>query len=223
MHISDPTFAAAAVTMTLADLPECPVSPAQAHAQWAWCARRVFAPAGVPLQFLPQDQAGLRAAPWIWLRLNFAGQEFGLALSEAWAAALVLADGWALEGLDDASLDAWCRVRWAANFPQGLMLLQAGFSAAAAGLDALSSWPWHQAWRGVHVASQEDSGHEVQLWAPADFPAQAAAQLVSGCAQSVLASPLAGLHLDLPLVAARWTADAADVVDLAVGDLLLVG
>jgi hypothetical protein len=219
----DRTHEPMAVVMTLNDLPECSVSLAQAHAQWAWCARRVFAPAGVPLQFKPVDFSELLSAPKMWLRLDFSGQAFGVALSPAWAAALVIADGWSLDSLDDASLDAWCRVRWASAFPAGLTLLQAGFSATAAGLDALSAWPLKQAWQAIHVDSQERSGHEIQLCAPADFPLQAMAQLVSACAQSVQPSPMAGVYLDLPLVAARWTSDAADVVDLAVGDLLLVG
>jgi hypothetical protein len=223
MQVFDQNNAALAVPMSLQDLAELPISLAQANAQWAWCSRHVFTPAGLPVQFKPLADDSAMVQPVFWLRLNFAGQDFGLALPQAWAASLFLMDGWTQDGMDDASLDAWCRVRWASAFPAGLLLLQAGFSADGAGFPSLDTWPITQSWQGLHLDSQERSGHDIQLWAPVDFPLQSAAKLVGACAQTVQASPMAHVHLNLPLIAARWTADATDVIDLAVGDLLVLG
>jgi hypothetical protein len=61
------------------------------------------------------------------------------------------------------------------------------------------------------------------LWIPDHFPVKALAELVGQQAKAVVPSPLSGLPITLPMIAARWCMNAEDLMDLVVGDLLLIG
>lgn len=208
--------------LTLADLPVLELHPALSNAHLLWCSRRHFSVGGVDLQFEPVADVTPLAPVAIWMQLDFAGAPCVLGLSAAWASALIQSDGWTLESLDDASLDLWCQTRWARQFPAGLLLTQSCFKRESLGLPVGEAMN-RSAWIGRHVSSREISGHQLQLWTPDSFPVMALAELVGLKAKAVLPSPLSSLPITLPMVAARWSVDAQDLVDLAVGDLLLVG
>jgi hypothetical protein len=208
--------------LSLDDLPVYGMHSAQNNAALAWCSRRHFSVGGVDLQFEPVAQVIFPESAALWMQLDFAGTSCVLALSPEWASALIQNDGWTLDSLDDLSLDMWCRVRWAPLFPSGLLLTQSSFkieSLASITLDGMVQ----SSWVGRHVSSRELSGHMIHLWTPEHFPVTALAELVGAKAKTILSSPLLNLPITLPIVAARWCVDADDLIDLAVGDLLLVG
>jgi hypothetical protein len=220
MHSGD--FSAPIKALTLDDLPLCKLNSLQNNAMLTWCSRRIFSIGGVDLQFEPAFDVNSLAPATVWMQLDFAGSACVLALSAAWAAALIQQDGWTLDAMDDLSLDMWCRVRWAPHFPSGLILAQSGFKVESLGPMALEGMT-QLAWIGRHASSQELSGHELHLWTPENFPVKALAELVGQQAKAVLPSPLSGLPITLPMIAARWCMDAEDLMDLVVGDLLLIG
>jgi len=208
--------------LSIDDLPVEVMGSAKNNAIQAWCSRRLFSVGGIELQVEPVADVKSPVPASIWMQLDFAGAACVIALSKAWTSALIQNDGWTLDSLDDLSLEMWCRVRWVPLFPPGLSLIQAGFNRESLGAIPLESMS-QSTWCGRHASSRESSGHIIDLWTPEDFPVTALAELVGTRAKTILPSPLAKLPITLPLVAANWCVDAEDLIDLAVGDLLLVG
>jgi hypothetical protein len=106
-------------------------------------------------------------------------------------------------------------------WPGGLVLRQATvafetLTGVPEGLQALGTWV------GRHQHTGEPSGHEVTLWAAPDFPLAALLDACAAWASARLPSPLEGLPIEMPLVAARWSIEAGQLADLAVGDVLLL-
>ena len=143
MHSGD--FSAPIKALTLDDLPLCKLNSSQNNAMLTWCSRRIFSIGGVDLQFEPVFEVNSLAPATIWMQLDFAGSACVLALSAAWAAALIQQDGWTVDAMDDLSLDMWCRVRWAPHFPSGLILTQSGFKVESLGpmaLEGMTQLAW---------------------------------------------------------------------------------
>jgi hypothetical protein len=147
--------------------------------------------------------------------------------SAAWAGALAQAEGVALAQLGPETLDLLCQLRLAPRLPTGLTLRQAAFERLALAAEAAEAaegpgLALAGQWVGRHLATGEASGHALQLWAPPGFALQALLQTLEPLVSDTLASPLAQLPIALPLVAARWQLPAAELIDLAVGDVLVL-
>jgi hypothetical protein len=162
-----------------------------------------------------------RPAAWLWL--EWAGVPLLAGVSPAWADALSLTlAGAAIDQLGDASLDLVGQLKLAPRLPAGLTLRQAartrqGLDDGPDGLDSLGVWV------ARHVDTGEPSGHAVQLWAGSGFALQALLGAFVPLSTARQPSPLADLPLALPLVAARWHVAADQLLDLAVGDVLILG
>lgn len=217
-----PALDAAAVALRNADL--------------AQLGRRVFALGGVAVRFhqaaLPpqgaaraegglNDPAAQEPAVWLWL--EWAGVPLLAGVSEAWAGAVAQSlAGLGLDALGEPGLDLLCQLQLAPRLPAGLILRQAARSrghleGVPGGLTFLGCWA------GLHHASGEPSEHTVQLWAPPGLAVQALLAAFVPLARETLPSPLAGVPIALPLVAARWPMDAVVLQDLSVGDVLILG
>lgn len=167
----------------------------------------------------PAVQPTVEPAVWLWL--EWAGAPMLAGLSAAWAGAATQAAGVGLEQLSDETLDLLAHLRLSARLPAGLVLRQAAFRR-----EALADLPKGLVpiggWTGRHLSTDEASGHAVRLWAEPGFPVQSLLRAFEPFVSEVLPSPLAQLPIALPLVAARWSVDAGELRDLAVGDVLLI-
>lgn len=168
----------------------------------------------------------MHAAAWepaVWLWLEWAGVPLLAGVSPAWADALARTlAGAAVDQLGDASLDLLCQLKLASRLPAGLTLRQAARSRQALddgpdGLDCLGVWA------ARHLDTGEPSGHAVQVWAGEGFALQALLGAFVPLSVARQPSPLAAMPLALPLVAARWQVAADQLLDLAVGDVLILG
>jgi hypothetical protein len=239
-----------AAALGLADLAALDAGEAaRRNADLAYLARRVFRLGGVAVRFIADTAPNAEAAPTaagagagggpaatagaaglveaaddvaVWLWLEWAGAPLLAGLSAAWAAALAQGAGVGLEQLSDETLDLLWQLRLSARLPAGLVLRQAAFRREAL-TDLPAGLAFTGRWTGLHQATGEASGHGVQLWAGPGFPLQALHRAFEPFVSEVLPSPLAQLPIALPLVAARWSVDAAELQDLAVGDVLLLG
>ena len=198
---------------------------ARRNADLAQMGRLVFSVGGASVRFTrtPCDQA-ITEAPReaVWLSLHWAGMPVLGAVSPALAhaVALSLADQ-DLEQLGPESVGLFAQIVLAPLWPAGLVLRQAAvayerLTGMPEGLQALGTWV------GRHQNTGEPSGHAVTLWAAPDFPLAALLEACTGWASARLPSPLEGFPVELPLVAARWSVEAGQLADLAVGDVLLL-
>lgn len=188
-----------------------------AHMAW-----REYALGGAAVRFERRQTVEALSGPGdVWLSVLHAGSPARLRISRAWADALASSAGLRLRDMGRDKLELLCLTRLMPHWPETVTLEAAAFTQddLAAPSDALVS---HGVWVGVYTASQEDSGHAVEVLAA---PAFAVYALIAAFDQHLLrARPprLAQLPWSLPLVAARWTIDAGELVGLEVGDVLLI-
>lgn len=225
---------APAQTIGLADLAMLDAAEVARHnAGLAFLARRVFTLGGLPVRFerlVDTDVDDPAEPPALWLALALAGVPLLAGVSAAWAGALAQAEGVALAQLSPETLDLLCQLRLAPRLPTGLTLRQAAFERRALAAEAAETAEAAERpglalaghWAGRHLATGEASGHALQLWTPTGFALQALLQTLEPFVSGTLASPLAQLPIALPLVAARWQLPAAELIDLAVGDVLVL-
>lgn len=171
------------------------------------------------------DEAAEASAwePAVWLWLEWSGVPLLAGVSTAWAGAMAQTlAGAGIDQLSDAGVDLLCQIKLAPRLPAGLMLRQAARARQALddGLDGLELLG---VWAARHLGTDEASGHAVQLWAGAGFALQSFLSAFAPLSSGRQASPLAGVPMTLPLVAARWHVDADQLLDLAVGDVLILG
>ena len=186
-------------------------------------ARREFALGGPPFRFervMGQEPGAQRGD--VWLALQFAGSAVVIRVAREWAAGLADASGVVLADLNNEMLNLLCLTRLAPRLPPGVSFLSAAFSRdglelAFDGLEARGTW------RSKLAATGEQGGQGFQLWAGSGFPVYAFLAAFDGQVHRWLPPALATLNLSLPLVAARWSLDADQLVGLAPGDVLLIG
>jgi len=196
------------------------------NADLALLAPLVFDVGGAPVRFgwvpcVDSDLASLESAAWLWL--TWSGMPLLVAASPALADAVTqsVAD-LGMDQLGDTGIDLFAQLMLAPNLPPGLTLRQAALARERLaelpqGLEPLGVW------QGRHRDSGEPSGHRLLLWAGPGFPLAALLGAVAGLAAQRLRPALASLPLALPLVAARWQVGADQLLDLAVGDVLILG
>lgn len=199
---------------------------AHRNADLALLSRLVFAVGGAPVRFAwssctESDLASSRSAAWLWL--TWSGMPLLVAVSPALADAVgqSVAD-LGMDQLGDSGIDLFAQLMLAPHLPAGLTLRQAALerehlAELPQGLELLGVW------QGRHRDSGESSGHRLWLWAEPGFPLAALLGAVAGLAAQRLPSALASLPVTLPLVAARWQVEADQLLDLAVGDVLILG
>jgi hypothetical protein len=184
--------------------------------------RCIFSIGGAPVRFewSPDSVETFQSA--VWLRLTWSGLPMLVVVSDALAEAVAqsLAD-LGIGQLGASGLELFAHLMLAPRLPQGLVLTEAALS-----LEALSEGPQELqslgVWKGRHIRSDEPSGHLLQLSVGPDFPLESLLNACAGWASSSLPPPLAGLPIALPLVVARWCVDADQLLDLAVGDVLIL-
>ena len=215
----------------LDDLPAIDAAQAgQINVDLACLARCVFDIGGAKVRFvgqLPSPPGSLQGSsaaadePAAWLWLEWAGVPMLAGFSAAWAGAATQALGVGLDQLSDEALDLLAQWQLSPRLPKGLVLRQAALSRSA-----LRGVPeglgWVRQWSGLHEATAEPCGHSVQLWAAPGLPLHALHQVLAPLAIATVPTALAHLPITLPLVAARWSVDAAVLRDLSIGDVLLL-
>lgn len=196
------------------------------NADLALLGRAVFSVGGAPIRFQRTPgvaAASLRSPAAAWLWLSWSGQPLLAAASAPLAEAVAqsVADA-GLEQLGPSGIELFAQLMLAPLLPDGLTLRQAALSR-----EAMSEMPALReplgTWQGRHLESGEPSGHWLALWAGPQFPLAALLGAVAGLASSRLAPALAALPVAMPLVAARWSVEADQLLDLAVGDVLMLG
>lgn len=184
--------------------------------------RREYHCAGLVLRFGRQDadptpdQAGD-----VWLALVHAGQPLRLRISKPWAESLAGSAGLTLHGLDRGKLDLLCLTRLVPHLPSTLQYQAAAFAPTELP-EPTEDFVNHGIWCGVHCETDEVSGHQVQIEAAANFPIYGFFASFDRYLRRAKPHRLAQLSLPVPLVAARWTVQASDLVGLEVGDVLLI-
>lgn len=181
-------------------------------------ARRIYAVASQPLRFAWMPG---RTAPegGLLAELFWQGQPVRVALSRAWSQSLVSSVLPDLQALSPEVLDLLAITRAAPALPPGVVLRRLHLQSESLADDTLG---FVGTWAGSDAVSNEATGHELGLWGGADFPVYAFFRAFDAWVLRHLPSPLAGCPMSLPLVGARWQAPAADLHDLAVGDILLI-
>jgi hypothetical protein len=211
-------------TLELSELPEVPVHEvAWSNADLQFFARRVYRFAGLQVRFGRQGEASAvapSAKSGVWMALAFAGQELVLQCSQACAQTVLQAQGWSLEGLSPEALQLMGQTRLAPVLPDGVVLRSLSFASNAMlspGLVPMGTWA------ARHASTQEPSEISMRVWAPPGFAFYAFAKAWDAWLLGHEKPRFAALPWTLPLVCARWSTDAADIEDLAVGDVLLIG
>lgn len=196
------------------------------NADLALLGRAVFSVGGAPVGFQRVPGAvsvSPSGQPAVWFRLTWSGLPLLVAASTALADAVAqsLADV-GVDQLGASGLELLSQLMLAPLLPAGLTLREAACSR-----EALTEMPEVTeplgTWQGRHLDSGEPSGHWLALWAEPRFPLAALLGAVAGLASSHRPHALAALPIALPLVAARWSVDADQLLDLAVGDVLILG
>lgn len=195
------------------------------NADLAFLDRRIFQLGGLELRFVRLDDgaptAETAAPPAAWLWLERAGVPLLAGFSAAWAGAWTQDAGMGLDQLSEEALNLLAQLTLSPRLPAGLTL-----RAAALERDAMTDLPPGLGavgrWSGRDAATGEPSGHEIQVWGGAGCTPQALYATVAPLTHRVLPPPLAQVPVPLPLVAARWSVDADQLHDLAVGDVLLL-
>lgn len=184
--------------------------------------RREYDVGGLDLRFERVETPQPAQAGDIYLALLHAGSLAHVRVSRPWADSLASAVGIRLDGLGPDKLELLCLTRLSPHLPKSVQ-----FQAAAYALTDLPPTPNalhdHGTWCGVHSNTGEFSGHALQILADGAFPVYAFIAAFDQYLKRALPPRMAGLPLSVPLVAARWTTDAADLVGLEVGDVLLIG
>jgi hypothetical protein len=163
----------------------------------------------------------------LWLALTFQGQPVMLRVSQAWAQALAGGVGLDICTLDDDLLNVLCLSRLVPHLPRGLIWL--GVSRSRSDLLAWSVWTQEVSWHdfGVWIAhdplTEEPGTWQVQIWGQPDMALYALWHAFDPYVAHRPPTPLSESPWALPLVAARWSVDALELTDLAVGDVLLIG
>lgn len=210
-------------TLSLRDLPEVDAKAVmQRNADLRHMSRREYEFGGMALRFERfWDVAPGRGKGDIWLALVHAGAPVRLCLSRTWAEFFAGMAGLTLSEIGRDKLELLCLTRLVPHLPRSVQ-----FQAVAYTPDDLPPFQGelvsHGHWRGVQAATGEFSGHEFQIEAAEGFAAYAFLSTFDPFLRRHLPSPLATLALPLPLVAARWVAEAADLADLEVGDVLFI-
>lgn len=179
-------------------------------------ARRIYGLGGQRLRFAVSEQAppqgGLQA------QISWQGHSLWVALDRAWSAALL--SRWPGQQLAAPQvLELMALTRVAPALPQGVGLERLWQAAPG---EAAPPAPLAGVWTGQLADTGEPSGHALALWAAPELPVYAFFQAFDAWLVELAPTPLAGLPIDLPLVAARWQAPAADLQDLAAGDVLMI-
>jgi hypothetical protein len=184
--------------------------------------RREYHLDGLRLRFERIETTQTPQAGDIWLALLHAGSIVHLRVSRQWADSLAGAAGISLEGLGRDKLELLCLIRLSPHLPKSVQLLAVAYSLADLHQEPHELYN-HGAWRGVHTITGEVSGYVLQIFAEQTFPVYAFIASFDPYLKRSLAPRMASLPLSVPLVAARWTADAGDLIGLEVGDVLLIG
>jgi hypothetical protein len=211
-------------TLSLKDLPELEGRLVQQrNADLLHLGRREYELGGMALRFERcLDGEATEAAEGVCLALLYAGEPLRLRLSRAWAEFFAGMAGVTLAEIGRDKLDLLCLTRLVPHLPSSVQFQAAAYTPAD--LPPLQAEPvCHGSWRGVHVATGEASGHAFALEAAAGFSTYAFLLAFDPYLRRTLPPPLATLPLSMPLVAARWVAEAGDLAGLEVGDVLLIG
>lgn len=220
------------IPVALEELPELDGREvARCNADLAQFGRRVFSVAGAPVLFHRASENEVSrseldtelarpGSAWLWL--EWSGVPLLAVVSPALAEAVaqMVADT-GVDQLGPSGMELFGQLMLAPRLPEGLMLRQIGLSRMALG-EMPSTPELLGTWWGRHRGTGEPSGHRITVFAAADFPLVALLTVVAGMASAILPSPLAGLPIPMPLVAARWSVDALQLIDLAVGDVLIL-
>lgn len=186
-------------------------------------ARREFVCAGVSLRF--QRVTGHEAAAQrgdVWLALQFAGSPVVLRVARDWAQLVANSAGVALADLHNDTLNLLCLTRLVPKLPPGVRYEMAAFSQDSLGvtLEGLDS---RGSWAASNALSGEPCNYRLQLWAAEGFPVYAFFAAFDAYVRRFLPSALQSFPLSLPLVAARWSIEADQLVGLELGDVLIIG
>lgn len=209
--------------LTLDDLPELDAQMlAECNADLLHMGRREYDFVGQVLRFERRSvEPSAPLAGDVWLAFQHAGSPLHVRVSRPWADAMAGAAGLSLNELGRDKLELLCLTRLSPLLPSTLQFLAAAFSNAD--LPQLPE-PFlnHGTWCGVYSATGEVSALDFQIVAPSNFPVYAFIASFDRYLMRWLPPRLAGLPLSVPMVAARWTIDAGDLVGLEVGDVLLI-
>ena len=161
-------------------------------------------------------------APAAWLWLEWSGATFLAGISSAWAEVVTqrLADQ-SLTQLGEAGLDLLGHMRLAPLLPSGLNLRQVALTQNAL-QGEFGKLSCLGVWRGSHLATQEPSGHELQLWGGETFALESLLLCCAQMAKRHLSSPLAHMPITLPLIAAKWPVPVNILAELSLGDVLIL-
>lgn len=213
----------ATTALGLEDLPsESSVAVLRRNQDLAHFARRVYRMAGTGLRFTRLGEDETLATPEdVYLSLTYAGTPFVLRVSGAWAEALAQEAGVSMTDLSGPSLQLLCMTRLIPLLPREVRL-QSAHWVTPESQQVLLGLSHVGAWAGVHARTGEFTGHRFAVFAPDGFPLYSFFSSCDVWLQERTPSVLINLALPLPLVAARWSVKAADMVDLAVGDVLFI-
>lgn len=161
-------------------------------------------------------------APAVWLWLEWSGATFLAGISSAWAEVVTqnLADQ-SVTQLGEAGLDLLGHLRLAPLLPSGLNLREVALTQKAL-QGEFGKLSCLGVWRGCHLATEESSGHELQLWSSENFALKSLLLCCAQMAQRYVPSPLAHMPITLPLTAANWPVPASILTELSLGDVLIL-
>lgn len=210
-------------TLNISELPELNAHDvATRNADLQFFARRIYQFAGLQWRLERQDDAGSSGsvnAGGVWLGLVFGGQDVVLHCSHASVQTLLQSQGWSVDDLSEEALSLMGQTRLAPVLPAGVALQRLSFSASGLLSSALKP---QGSWVARHATTQEPSEIAVGVWAPPGFAIHAFVKTWDAWLLKQEKPRFAGMPWTMPLIAARWKTEVADIHGLAVGDVLLI-
>lgn len=184
--------------------------------------RREYALEGMPLLWSMEVEAADDLMFEVWLAFEHAGHPVHMGCSHSLVQAWLSPWGLKLSELNLQSLDFLALSRLVPQLPDTVR-----FGCAALKAEALGSTEMpmvsHGQWQARHAQTGEALAHRLRLVAPPDFPVYGFFGALDAVLKPRLLPPrLARLSISLPLVAARWDMQSAELAGLEVGDVILL-
>lgn len=222
-NVRTQALAVGTMPLGLADLPEVSAQEVrERNRDLAQFSQRLYAVGGQDLILSRCDPSALhQQAGDVWASLSFSGSLLWIRLTRSWAKALADSVGVRLDDLHDETVNFLAFARLMPLLPQGVELLEVGFIGASPMAVPPRLEP-HGCWSATVALTQEASGHGVEIWAEPAFATYAFLAAFDRFSKPLGPPRLSSLSLSLPLVAARWSVPSSDLLDLAVGDVLLL-